>query len=116
MKQLLLLIPAFVCMASCTYDKGEVPVKDTECDSAISYSADIAPLMTTYCISCHVAGGTGTGDFTTYSGLKQKADNGTLKNRVVDLKDMPQAGFLPVMSDAERNLINCWIKQGSPDN
>jgi uncharacterized membrane protein len=115
MKKLLLLLPiAF--MASCTYEKGEVPVKDTECDSTISYSTVVAPLITTHCNACHVSGGTGTGDFTTYAGLKQKADNGTLRNRVVVLKDMPQAGYTPTMSDEDRNLINCWIKQGALEN
>jgi hypothetical protein len=114
MKQFLLLIPVFAFAGSCTYDKGEVPVKD-ECDSTVSYATDIAPLTTTYCNSCHIAGGTGTGDFTTYAGLKEKADNGTLKYHVIDIADMPQAGS-PQLSAAERKLIGCWIKQGSPDN
>jgi mono/diheme cytochrome c family protein len=115
MKKILLLIPVLSYLASCTYDKGEIPVKETECDSTISYADDIAPLMTDYCISCHTPGGPGAGDFTGYTELKQKADNGTLKNRVVDLKDMPQAGA-PTLSEDQRSIINCWIKQGAPDN
>ncbi|MCW3103221.1 MAG: cytochrome c [Bacteroidetes bacterium] len=116
MKKLFLLIPVIGSIAACTSEKGPVPVKDTDnCDSTISYSADIAPIMTDYCISCHTAGGSGTGDFTTYTELKQKADNGSLKNRVVDLKDMPQAGS-PTISEDQRKMINCWIKQGAPNN
>jgi uncharacterized membrane protein len=115
MKKVLLLLTTFLIWSSCTYDKGEVPVKEIGCDSIISYSAQIAPLVTTYCNGCHVAGGPGSGDFTSYAGLKLKADNGTLKNRVVDLKDMPQAGS-PTLSDDERNLIRCWIAQGAPEN
>jgi mono/diheme cytochrome c family protein len=116
MKKLLLVIPALGFLGSCTYDKGAIPVKATdECDSTVSYATDIAPIMTDYCISCHTAGGSGTGDFTTYTELKQKADNGSLKNRVLDLKDMPQPGS-PMISDDQRKKIGCWIKQGAPDN
>jgi mono/diheme cytochrome c family protein len=116
MKKLILLLPIAVFFSTCTFDKGEVPVKDSNtCDSTISYAEDIAPLVTNYCISCHVSGGTGTGDFSDYAGLKIAVDNGSLMNRVVDLKDMPQAGS-PTLSDAERKLVSCWIKQGAPDN
>jgi hypothetical protein len=116
MKKLLLLLIPLAFVASCTFDKGEipVPVKD-DCDSTISYSTVIAPMMTTYCNGCHVSGGPGTGDFTTYAGLKQKVDNGSVNNRVLVVKDMPQAGS-PTLSDAERKLIDCWIKQGALDN
>lgn len=115
MKKVIILFAVLLIWASCTYKKGEVPFKDTECDSTISYSSQIAPLITTYCIGCHSAGGPGSGDFSTYAGLKLKADNGTLKNRIVDIKDMPQAGS-PPLSEDERKLINCWIKQGALNN
>src|ERR1044072_4607748 len=87
MKKLLLLISAFAFIASCTYEKGEVPViaAEEQCDSTISYADDIAPLMMNYCVGCHVSGGTGSGDFTDYTGVKQKVDNGSLKNRVLDV-------------------------------
>lgn len=101
--------------ASCTYEKAELPVKSTECDSVVSYSEDIAPLVTNYCINCHIAGGIGSGDFTDYNVLKQKADNGMLKFRIVDLKDMPQAGA-PTITEEQRAMIHCWIKQGAPQN
>ncbi|MCE3280829.1 MAG: hypothetical protein K0S44_3020 [Bacteroidetes bacterium] len=115
MTKVLFFIPVIVFIASCTSEKGAVPIRDVNCDSTISYSADIAPLMNNYCNSCHVSGGTGTGDFTTYAGVKEKADNGSLRNRVVVLKDMPQPGS-PQLTEDERIMIDCWIKQGSPDN
>lgn len=116
MKKFLLLFAVLLIWSSCTYEKGEIPVLvPKECDSTISYASQIAPLTTTYCNGCHSAGGTGTGDFTTYAGLKLKADNGSLKTRVVDVKDMPQAGS-PPLSDAERKLIKCWIEQGALNN
>ncbi|HEX8515373.1 MAG TPA: hypothetical protein VF868_04180 [Bacteroidia bacterium] len=117
MKKTLILLSAFGLIASCTFDKGEIPVKEAagECDSTVSYSTQIAPLMTTYCNGCHISGGSGNGDFTTYAGLKQKVDNGSAHNRVVVVKDMPVPGS-PTPSAEERKLIDCWIKQGAPDN
>ncbi|MDF2437561.1 MAG: cytochrome c [Bacteroidota bacterium] len=119
MKRLLLLIPSLIFYAACTYKKGEVPepAKNTagDCDSAVSYASQIAPLVTNFCVGCHSPGGSGNGEFTDYAGLKQKADNGSLHNRVVVVKDMPEAGS-PTLSDAERKLFDCWIKQGAPNN
>jgi mono/diheme cytochrome c family protein len=119
-KILFLIIPMLVFYTSCTYKKGEVPELPAaaaagDCDSAVSYASQIAPLVMNYCNGCHTPGGTGTGDFSDYAGLKQKADDGSLKNRVVVVKDMPEAGS-PTLTDAERKLIDCWIKQGAPNN
>jgi mono/diheme cytochrome c family protein len=120
MKKIFWLIPAIAFITSCTYKKGEIPeitdpASANDCDSTISYANHIAPLMLNYCNGCHTAGGTGNGDFSDYAGLKQKVDNGSLNNRVLVIKDMPQAGS-PTLSDSERKLIDCWIQQGAPNN
>lgn len=99
--------------ASCTNTKVDVPVKEETCDSIISYANDIVPIVTAKCTGCHSAG-FASGDFTSYSVLKAKADNGTLKNRVVTQRDMPEAPN--TMSDSARAVIRCWIVQGAPNN
>jgi uncharacterized membrane protein len=102
---------------SCTYESIE-PAKTVIPDSIISYSKTIQPLVTTQCSSgtgCHESGSQ-DGDYTTYDGLKEKAEDGTLQNRVVILKDMPQAGTSYKLTDQERSYFAAWIKQGFQNN
>ncbi|MBA3705438.1 MAG: hypothetical protein H0W84_05925 [Bacteroidetes bacterium] len=105
-------------IASCTYEKGELPApkKINPCDTIVSYSAVIYPIVTARCAipGCHTAGAF-NGDYTTYLGLKAKADNGTLKNAVVVLRTMPKPGKTP-LTEYQISKINCWIEQGSPNN
>lgn len=98
----------------------EVNVCDTltACDIAnVTYDVDIKPIISANCAipGCH-ASGFGAGDFTTYAGLKAKVDagiNGTVNDRVVILKDMPLGGSL---TQDEILKIDCWIKDGAPNN
>jgi hypothetical protein len=79
-----------------------------------SYTNDIRPIVNANCNSsgCHNAGSS-NGDFTTYAGLKAKADDGSLDQRVNIRKDMPKNGSL---SKADRSKIRCWINNGAPQN
>lgn len=117
-KNILHIALAFIAyfISSCSSEKGEIPVKETNCDSVISYSTGIIPLVNANCAvsGCHVSGAS-MGDFTTYTGLKLKADNGSLNKQVVIQKSMPPSGS-GTLTDAERQLFECWIKQNSPNN
>lgn len=106
---------------SCTKDVGKNPDLITKpavgvCDS-IKYAKDIQPIMIGNCATpgCHVAGGTGPGDFTTYAGVFSKVSNGTFKARVIDGTPgfMPSSGRLPA---AEIEKIQCWLGAGAPNN
>jgi uncharacterized membrane protein len=119
MKKLFFVTSCMVCCAfqACTYESVE-PENVVVTDSVISYSKIIAPLTIAQCSSskgCHESGSQ-DGDFTIYDGLKEKAANGTLYNRVVKLKDMPQKGSGYQLTDAERDLYNTWIAQGFANN
>jgi hypothetical protein len=86
------------------------------CDS-IKYATSIKPIMAGNCAipGCHVPGGSGPTDFTTYTGVKLDADNGTLKKRMIDGNPsiMPLTGKLP---DAQLSKIQCWLDSGAPNN
>lgn len=100
---------------SCKKQKSE-PVPVVPCDNAtMTWSLKVNSIITTNCATsgCHVPGGRGNGDFTSYSGVKSKVDNGSMMDRVVVKKDMPQGGLLP---DYERRVIECWISSGAPQN
>jgi hypothetical protein len=118
MRKLFFAMGSIVLMFSaCTYESVE-PIEVVVTDSVISYSQTIAPLVSTECSSvagCHESGSQ-DGDFTKYEGLKEKATTGSLFNRVVTLKDMPQKGSGFQLTDKERSYFAAWIAQGFPNN
>ena len=79
---------AFITMvaliASCSFDKGEVVAPQIPCDTTLTFSSGIQPLVTLHCTDpgCHQPA-SAEGDLTTYSGVKIKADNGKLKQKVL---------------------------------
>jgi hypothetical protein len=108
----------FTCiiLSSCMYESAE-PEKIPVTDSSVSYSKKIAPIVSAQCNStgCHESGAQ-FGDFTMYDGLKEKASDGSLLNRVVKVKDMPQLGSGFTLTDEERGYFAAWIQQGFPNN
>jgi hypothetical protein len=99
---------------SCKKNRNE-DLNNLDCSKISSgYSANIKPIIDGNCLSsgCHNTGSV-NGDFTTYSGLKAKADNGTLDNRVIQNKSMPPSGSLS-MDNLKK--IKCWLNSGSPNN
>lgn len=105
---------------SCTKDKTQAENKHTVCDSLfVSFQADVVSIMNANCsfYGCHSAG-SGLGDFTSYSGVKAKVDNGQFQERVLYLMDMP-----PTYSSGPKSLSNediqklqCWIDDGAQNN
>lgn len=93
----------------------ENDLDDVNCsDVSSGYASNIKPIINANCISsgCHNQGSQ-YGDFTSYSGLKAIADNGLLKFRVLDNRNMPPSGFLSL---EELTKIKCWIESGAPNN
>lgn len=82
-------------------------------NTVVSYADDIAPLFTSNCNTsgCH-RDNFGSGDFTSYDGVKSKVSNGSIRDRVVN-KSMPPNGSL---SDAQIKQIVCWIDAGGLNN
>lgn len=104
---------------ACTKDIGLNPdlvVKPVNACDSVTFAADIQPLFTNKCATCHFTGTTSgaPGDFTSYADIKTKADAGLIKNRAIVLHDMPQGG--PPLSQAEMDLITCWLDAGAPNN
>ena len=103
-----------ISFASCTSEKGDIPKPKLDPDecASVSYTNDIAPFIAANCAGCHNSGFAGN-DLTAYSGLKQKADNGSFRNRVLIIKDMP--GYC-VISASDKKKIECWLSNGAPNN
>lgn len=109
---LLLFIIGILLLPGC---KKEDALNNVDCSKvSSSYSSNIKPIISSNCTSsgCHNAN-SNNGDFTTYEGLKAKADNGTLNTRVVEQKNMPPSQPLS-LDDLKK--IKCWIDSGAPNN
>ena len=109
----------FLFMA-CKKDKTQAENTPTVCDSlSVSFQVDVMSIMTANCsFSGCLSSGSGVGDFTSYSGIKAKVDNGQFQERALYLKDMP-----PTYSSGPKSLNNediqklqCWIEDGVQNN
>lgn len=106
-------------MGGCNYDNEQDLYPMDYCDTAsVRYSATIVPIIADNCAlaGCHVAGGSGTGDFTTYTGLNSQVANGRLLPSIMQssgAEAMPPSGKLPDCAIAQ---ITIWVRQGAPPN
>ena len=111
---LFIIILSIITISSCK--KEDVNMDCTGRDP--SYSMDILPLVNRSCAlsGCHVKGFK-NGDYTTYAGLKAKADNGSLKKRVAKRQNMPpKSSSAQKLTAAEMELFYCWIERGAKNN
>lgn len=104
-------------LSSCYYDNyDDLATNANPCDTInMSYSANVAPIMSGSCVSCH-SGNAPSGNIAleTYSDVKAQADNGKLLGSIKHL-----AGYSPMpkgqskLSECDINIVDAWIKQGT---
>ncbi len=104
---------------SCGDDENPEP-GDIDCTGLTpSFMNDIKPIVDATCAlaGCHVAN-FNSGDFTDYDGLKEKVDNGSVNQRVLQDMDMPPSNTNgpTELTEEEIRLIHCWIEIGAPNN
>ena len=100
----------------CYYDSEEALYPDSFCDvSSVTWTSTIEPLIASQCAipGCHVPGGDGVGDFTSYAGVKAKVDNGSFQTQVIEQRSMPPPGGLPT---CELQQVAIWVQDGAPEN
>jgi uncharacterized membrane protein len=91
----------------------------TVCDAnAFAYTANVKPIMTTYCTGCHSGSNASKGiDLSTAAGVKTAASNGRLIGAITHLSGyvaMPQGGAK--LNDCQIAVIQKWIAAGAPNN
>ena len=117
-KTLLFPFITMLVLASCSYDKAELPPPPppiNSCDTLnVTYSGAIVTILNGNCniSGCHDFN-SAFGDYTSYEGVKEKIDNETFKARVMDKKDMPPSNPL---SKADLDKLKCWLEAGNPNN
>ncbi|MBK6831633.1 MAG: hypothetical protein IPG92_13245 [Flavobacteriales bacterium] len=103
----------------CYYDNEEELYPNTFCDTVnTSYSAAISAIIESNCATpgCHVAGGTGTGNFTVFSELSEQVSNGRLLpsiRREASSIPMPPGGTLRA---CEIRQLELWVAAGAQNN
>ena len=91
----------------------------TACDAnAFAYTANVKPIMNTYCTGCHSGANPSKGiDLSTVEGVKAAASNGRLYGAITHASGyvaMPQSSTK--LSDCQITVIQKWIAAGAPNN
>ena len=111
-----LAFTALLFLSSCYYDNYDDLAADTGvCDTvSMSYTMDIAPIMTQHCTSCHGgAAPAGNIPLVNYNDVKVAALNGSLlgtMDHASGWSAMPKN--LPKLDVCTITKVNAWINQG----
>lgn len=113
-----------ISLAACTTDQLPEPDPGDCANVMPTYSADIESIIEQSCAysGCHL--GDAPGVYNSYAGLLPVLESGEFRNRVVDIRTDPNMGMPPNdaptgrptdLSDAQIELINCWLAAGFPE-
>ncbi|OSZ78833.1 hypothetical protein CAP35_11455 [Chitinophagaceae bacterium IBVUCB1] len=103
----------FLLLLACKKEKKPADTTPTPCTA--SYATDIKPLMANKCATTGCHGYNGLANLNDYSVLKERADNGNINKFVFELKMMPPTTAAQ-LTDAEKEKLQCWLKNGAPNN
>ncbi|NJC27189.1 hypothetical protein [Neolewinella antarctica] len=118
-----LIVASTYLLGGCAADALPEPVA-TPCDgTALTYEADIRPIVEQTCAysGCHLGGAPGV--YNGYEGLLPALESGTFRQRVVRQKDNPNVGMPPDYAPEGRptdltaeqlQTITCWLEAGYP--
>lgn len=90
----------------------------------VSYMNDVDPIVQANCAipSCHDGSNAALPDYTVFANFQQRANNDPLGIRQrVKTNDMPRSTANNLepgdpLSDAEKEILFCWIDEGAQDN
>lgn len=115
-----LLLFSGLLMASCYNDKEAILYPETNCvpPATPSYQADVTPIMSQYCTSCH-SGTFASGGvlLDSYPEVKKYVDNGKLIGSITwasGVSPMPKNGNK--LSSCNIGKIQAWVTAGALNN
>lgn len=112
----LAIILGLLSLGGCYYDKEELlyPGACDPGDATVAgyWTSTIQPIIQSRCATpgCHVTGGTGPGDFTQYTNVKARVDDGAIQQVVLVQGSMPPSGSLPA---CDQQKLQAWINAGA---
>ena len=108
-------------LGGCYYDvRDELYGPAVDCDTtvAVSYSADLVPLLDLNCNSSACHGGGTSPDLSTHAGVAQSSTEGSLLDRIRKLPGdplmMPKNGT--PLPECDLRLFERWVADGAPNN
>lgn len=116
---LLLFAIGLLLLNGCYYDNEEELYPNSFCDTAnVTYAASILPIIQANCATpgCHVAGGSGNGNFTVFADVAAKVADGRFLSTV-----RRESGAIAMPPDGplrpcDLQKIEIWIANGAPNN
>jgi hypothetical protein len=117
MKKLLVvgMLGALAVLHACKKENlnSETEIANLDC-TTVTYANTIQPLVQASCSgsSCH-GSGSNVGDYTTYAGLKNDADNGKLQKELLTNRSMPEGS---THSSTELGQWQCWLDAGAAND
>ncbi len=104
-------------LSGCYYDNAEELYGTTPCDaSAVTWTADIQPMLQANCVSCHSGASASAGlDLSTYTLVKGSIANvtGRMNKPIGDPLIMPPSGRL---STCSLTKLDAWVAAGALEN
>ena len=125
----LLLSLLAVGLFACQEDPEPVPntgnnvISSSDCSNlSSSFSADVLPILERGCSdesngACHQAGSP-RGAIVDFNTVSVFLNDGSFVERVIRRKDMPPSYSSNVrqLSEAELDIIECWVEKGTPND
>lgn len=118
------LLLVYFCLPACTNDQLPEPMVLAACDTIqTSYEANVKDIIDRTCAysGCHIDAS--IGNYLTYEGMLGRLNSGGIRNRVISLRDDPVVGMPPDyvppgrpedLTQAELEIIECWLEAGYP--
>ena len=128
---LLALFQMLFFTSACTNDELPPPMVSEVCDTLVtSYNTNVRAIIDESCAysGCHDgAGGIGPGNYSEYNGLEFTLNSGSFRTRVLNtevgtpLAMPPSSSTYPQsqkdsLTSEERQIIECWLNAGFPEN
>lgn len=117
---LFVMLTAFI--TGCAKDQGKLPASTqtpapspSACDT-VTYNKHIKPIIDANCAlsGCH-AGTTSNPQLTSYALVKDRADAGRIKARVIDANPSQMPPPPGALTAAQKQLITCWLDNGKKE-
>lgn len=108
-----LAIMGLLMLNACSKEKAPPPLPLIVCNSTISFSLQIAPMIEENCSGCHGSGAGTLPVLSSHSEISSNAD--AMLNALHGTPQlMPQGG--PALADSLIQQFQCWMQQGKMNN
>jgi cytochrome c5 len=111
----LIVITSIILLMFSSCSEGYIPIQQTTPTGPISYQAQINPVVSSTCISCHSTSNPQGGLLLeNYNQVRSATENGTLIQRINDVANpMPPSGLMPAST---RALFDGWVTNNYLEN